>query len=81
MLTRGEIDLWIAKYQIDPYSAQRADLRSAMVASLLANIFSGKSKKFKISEFMPTFGPKPQQTDQQMEATARRWASAAGNVY
>jgi hypothetical protein len=47
---------WMAYYQIEPWGEERADLRSAIVASTVANAMAGRrSKKFKPKDFMPFY--------------------------
>lgn len=41
---------------IDPFGEERADLRSGTIASVIANVHSGKGgKRFKPADFMPKF--------------------------
>lgn len=52
---------WLAYYEVEPFGEERADLRSAIIASTMANMWRGKkSRRFKIQQFMPNFEkPKP----------------------
>ena len=60
----AEFAEWMAFNSIEPFGEERADVRSAMICCLLANINRGKGKKaYKISDFMLDFGRK--KTDQQ----------------
>jgi len=44
----------MAFYSIEPFGEQRADLRAAIVASVIANSNRGKNQKpFKPEDFMP----------------------------
>lgn len=60
---------WMAYAQVEPFGETRADLRAAIVASTVANVFRGKKQRaFKPADFMPKFGeeavrqlPTPQQ--------------------
>ena len=63
-----EISEWMAYYSMDPFGEVRADYRMAMLACLTANINRGNGQPFKVSDFMPEFGPKKQQTVQEMKA-------------
>lgn len=47
---------WMALYEIDPWGEQRADLRSGIVASTLANIHRDPKRRasaYKPEDFMP----------------------------
>jgi hypothetical protein len=47
---------WQAYYQLEPFGESRADLRNAMLCSLVANIMRGKdSEPVQLDDFMPTF--------------------------
>jgi hypothetical protein len=67
-LDSREISEWMAYYSIDPFGEVRADYRMAMSCCLLANINRGKGQPFKVSDFMPEFGPKKEQTVDEMKA-------------
>jgi len=52
---------WLAYQQIDPSGEDRADLRAAIIACVIANANRDpKSKPFTPSDFMPDFAPKRQ---------------------
>ena len=53
-LTSAEYTEWLAYDAIDPYGNERGDLRAAIVASVMANVFS--KRKFEVLDFMPRFG-------------------------
>ena len=55
----AELTEWMAYSQIEPFGEERADLRAGIVASTTANVWSGKGKSFKPSDFMPKFDAKP----------------------
>lgn len=67
------VDRWIA-------AEERADLRTAQIASLIANIYRDEKKKpapYTPKDFMPDYaakteGPKPQQTWQRMKAIVKQ---------
>jgi hypothetical protein len=59
-----ELTEWMAYYKMDPFGEERADMRSAMVCTVMANAW-GK-KKFKIEDFMPKFDKRPM-TPQQIK--------------
>ena len=50
---------WAALYQIDPWGEERADLRSGIVASTVANAMAKKrgGGAFKPVDFMPYYEP------------------------
>lgn len=53
---------WLALYAVDPWGEQRADLRSGIVASTLANIHRDPKQKpqpFTAQDFMPYAERKP----------------------
>ena len=68
---------WMAYYEVEPFGQERADLRSGIVASTVANVFGGKGQRSKPSDFMPRFDSnKPQQSVEQMQQVFRAFASA-----
>jgi hypothetical protein len=66
-----ELTEWMAYEQIDPFGEWRADWRAAMLASVMANIWRGKNTKATTpDDFMPEFGPRKEQTWQDMRNMA-----------
>jgi len=62
-----ELAEWIAFYAIEPFGEQRADLRAAIVASVIANCNRGKNQKaFKPADFMPFKEAPPPKKPQSM---------------
>lgn len=56
----AEFSEWIAYCNIEPFGEERADLRSAIVASTIANCNRKANKQaFKVSDFMPMFKRSP----------------------
>lgn len=56
-----ELAEWRAYELIEPFGEQRADLRAAIVASVMANAFRGKDQRaYEPKDFMPKFD-EPQQ--------------------
>lgn len=49
---------WAAYFEMDPFGESRADLRSATIASLIANVNRDpkKRKPYEVTDFMPKFG-------------------------
>jgi len=55
-MSSSEFAEWVAYYQIEPWGETRADLRSGIVASTIANVWRGKGKKaYSADEFIPDF--------------------------
>lgn len=57
-ISSREFTEWIAYNRIEPFGEKRADIRSAIVASVIANVNRDKKKKpspFKTDDFMPEF--------------------------
>lgn len=55
-LRPSELGLWAALWRIEPWGEERADLRSGITASLLANIHRDTKKRpepFTAEDFMP----------------------------
>jgi hypothetical protein len=53
-----EFTEWMAYNRLEPFGPQRGDLRAAIVAATIANVYRDKKKKptpFKASDFMPDF--------------------------
>ena len=58
-ISSREFAEWIAYNRLEPFGERRADLRTGIVASVIANVNRDKkkrSKPFKAEEFMPEFG-------------------------
>lgn len=71
-VSSAEFAEWIAYYTVEPFGEQRADLRSAIIATVIANVNRGKGQRpFKTDDFMPDFGKpdKRKQSDEQIAAT------------
>lgn len=52
---------WMAYAELEPFGEERADLRMATLAALIANIYRDpkqKSTPFEIEDFMPKFEKK-----------------------
>jgi hypothetical protein len=55
-------------YQVEPFGEVRADMRSALIASIIANVNRGKNQKaFSLSDFMFDFEPKKPQSPEEMK--------------
>lgn len=68
---------WLAFNKIEPFGDARADLRSGIVASIVANCNRAKgAKAFKPTDFMPDFDAKPkEQSMEQMQSLLKIAAS------
>ena len=63
-----EISEWIAFNNIEPFGEQRADLRAAMIACVMANAWRGKNQPaFKLDDFILNFDPPKQQSVEEMK--------------
>ena len=63
---------WMAFSRLEPWGEERADLRTGIVASTIANANRGKNTKaFKPEDFMPRFEPEDEE-----EAAAKLIARA-----
>ena len=51
----AEFAEWRAYHEVDPFGEDRADLRSGIVASVVANANRTKGRAFKPGDFMPDF--------------------------
>lgn len=60
-MSSREFSEWMAYYSIAPFGEERADLRSAIVANMVAA--AAGSKETKVDDYMPKFGEdrKPKQ--------------------
>ncbi len=58
-MTSREFAEWEAYYELEPFGEERADIRSAIVASTVANANrnpKARAKPFEVDDFMPKFG-------------------------
>lgn len=66
-MSAAEFAEWMAYYRLDPFGEDRADLRTGILASVLANLFGGRrAGRFKPLDFMPKFDRKRRQTSTEM---------------
>ena len=55
-ITSKQLGEWMAYYNVEPFGDTRRDLRSGIVASVLANIYRKKgAKQYTPADFMPKF--------------------------
>jgi hypothetical protein len=74
----SELGLWAALWRIEPWGDERADLRSAIVASVLANVNRNPQKRsqpFQPKDFMPYV---QQEKSAQDEDLSRRLRATLG---
>ena len=58
----------MAYSQVEPFGEERADLRSAIIACIIANVNRGKDQRpFEVSDFMPKFDPPKEMTEDEMK--------------
>jgi len=72
--------LWCAKFRLDPWGEQRADLRLALLTSTLAEIHRNSERRsapFRAIDFMP-YAERPPETGPDPAAEAERLAAAFG---
>ena len=66
-LSEREFTRWQIYYSIEPFGEYRADIRSAMIACVIANVNRGKNTPaFKVDDFMPKFGPSRQMSNDEI---------------
>ena len=72
---------WMAFYQIEPFGEERADLRSAIIASVIANANRDpkvQRQPFTVEDFMPQFDgerEKHRQTPEEQIAILRMFGT------
>jgi len=60
----------MAYYRLEPFGEERADVRSAIVAAVIANANRDAKKRkrpFKISDFIPQFDAEPQSAEAKLQ--------------
>ena len=73
-ITSAQFAEWLAYSRIEPWGEERDDLRTGILASMIANMFRDKGKKpAKPSDFILNFEPEDEQTRvQRMIESVRR---------
>ena len=62
-----EISEWMAFSQLEPFGSEAGYIGHAITASTIANVNRKKSQKaFDVNDFMPKFGPKEEQSVEEM---------------
>ncbi len=78
-ISSRELTEWAAYYQVEPFGEERADLRSAIVATNIANGNRAKGQKpYKIEDFMPKFEKKSQSREEMIQVAAMMTAALGG---
>jgi len=72
-ISSKELTEWMAFYSVEPFGEERSDIRAAIIACTCAQIWS--KKKLKVNDFMPKFGPKPEQSPDQMKSILKALVS------
>jgi hypothetical protein len=60
-MSSREFAEWLAYFELEPFGEERADLRSGIVASTIANVNRDPKRRrraFRPEDFMPRFGPR-----------------------
>ena len=68
-----ELAEWMAYYTLEPWGEDRADLRSAIVASLIHNTNAKRSRP--VRDFMAYQEPRPPQTPDEMREAMKLYAA------
>ena len=68
-ISSKELSEWQAFYSIEPFGEERADMRSALVATVMANAWKDKKQRaYKMKDFMLNFEPAEPQSVDSMKA-------------
>ena len=68
-LDNDEFNFWLALEQLDPLPDQW--ITNAMQCQVMANLWRGKGKSYKLSDFMPVKPAKKPQTETQLKSMFR----------
>lgn len=81
-LDAAELIHWLALYELDPWTADRADWRAGMICAVVANALTGS--KHGPADFTPTFEPLEEfdadAQDRKCLLQGLRWASMLGGL-
>lgn len=85
-MSAAEFAEWQMEYELDPWGEARADLRSGVVASTIANRHRGRQERaYTAQDFLPHFGEHPmigqpvvvrRQTTEEIQALIGQWGEA-----
>lgn len=71
----------LAYGRVEPFGEQRADLRSGIIASTVANVNRGRRQKaFQPTDFMPYPPRRKPQTVSQIKQGLKAWVIASGGT-
>ena len=76
-MTSAQFLEWARYAELEPFDEVRADLRSAIIATVIANVNRGKAQKaYTVDDFMPNYEGKTakKQTWQEMKAMGLMFA-------
>ena len=79
-VTSRQLSEWGEYSKLEPFGEERADLRSAIIAATMANLWRGKGKPAKTEDFMPKFGVEQPKDPQDLEDMKRAMQRIAGIV-
>lgn len=63
-----------------PLGPDRGDQHAAVVASTIANAMRHKGRAYKVEDFVPRWGPKPERSSDELLSKATQIFSAMGGV-
>lgn len=73
-----EFSCWAKRYGRECFGEERADLRSGIVASIVANANRGKhSRVARVTDFMPYYRARPRTTDASLLALCKARAGVS----
>lgn len=75
-MSEREFQAWQRYGELDPYGLDRADLRMGILASVIATLSPSTRRTFRARDFMPEFGPRREQSADEIGAIFRAFARA-----
>lgn len=67
-MSSREFAEWGEFAKLEPFGEVRADVRSAMICKVIADVNRGKGvKPYKVSDFMPRFEPESQSEEEMLQ--------------
>ncbi len=73
---------WKTYYQYDPFGGERGDINAATIAATIANVNrTKKTKRFKVRDFVPRYGPKEPLTGEEMLQKIMAMNQAMGGTF
>lgn len=74
-ISAREFAEWVAYCGIAPFGPERDDVRIGILGAGLGNLWIGKGRKLKHTDFMPKFDAPRQQSQQEIWSKLRAFAS------